>query len=83
MSLRAIILLTTVGMHINSLASDAEIIEKWTSDIASVIAQDLRSMLDQAFYNDQMVGLDKDSVAEQISSAQAACSGPSSDSSSA
>ena len=72
-SFRAAILLCTLSIHLNSQASDNNIIEKWTSDIASVIAQDMRSRFDQAFYENQIAGLDKDSVTQQISSDQAAC----------
>ena len=73
MSLRATILLYAVAAYSISLASDSDIIEKWTSDIAAIIAQDLRSAFDQGVYADRLGGRDKNSVINQISSVQAAC----------
>ena len=66
-------LLCAVGVYSNSLASDSDIIEKWTSDIASIIAQGLRSSFDQGVYADRLGGRDKNSVINQISSEQASC----------
>ena len=55
-------------------AADTHTIEEWTNELASFISKDLRSALvNSSFYSDQLVGLDGDSVAHQISQYQAAC----------
>lgn len=57
----------------NLFAEDLATASKWTNEIAAVFEQDLRSGLDQPFYAEQLVGLEKDSVAQQISHRQAVC----------
>lgn len=55
------------------VAADVETVSEWTNEVAAIFQQDLRSALDQPFYADQLVGLDQDSVAQQISYKQAVC----------
>lgn len=74
MSNRALVVTLLACMSGNLLAADVESIERWAVEIASVIAKDLRSAFaNEPSYDDQLVGLDKDSVAQQISQIQAAC----------
>jgi len=74
MSNRAVVVTLLACLSSNSLAAEIDLIEKWTTEIASVIAKDLRSaFVNEPYYSDQLVGLDKDTVAQQISHIQAAC----------
>jgi len=73
MSNHAVSSILVVCLYGNLFAADVAPVEKWTTEIASVFAKDLRSGLDQPFYANQLVGLDRDAVAQQISNMQAAC----------
>ena len=54
-------------------AADYETVRQWTEGLASHIERDLRKNLEHPAYADQLVGLDRDSVARQISHLQASC----------
>ena len=69
-----VLALTWLLLSLGSVfAADYDAVQRWTAGLASHIERDLRKSLDQPDYADQLVGLDKDSVAEQISRLLAAC----------
>ena len=74
MSNRVLVITLFACSFSNLLAADVDLIETSTTEIASMIAEDLHSaFVDVLFYADQLVGLDRDSVAHQISLYQASC----------
>ena len=73
MSIRATILICTLSMYMSSYASDADSIEEVISDIASYIADGLRSAFDQGAYADRLEGREKNEVIKQISDHHATC----------